>query len=271
MDATAMRNLLLTVLFSAATPLWGFADQTLTAVGTGVVTAHPDAAEIRLEVATRAAAAAAARTSNNTTTEQLVRRLGELGIPKKDVQTYRKGTVPLYLQHISDVQQREVVGYKLTNEVRVKVRDLQLLDKVLDDISAQGPSLVQDVRYLVDKPKGPWDEASRKAVADARRKAEQMAKEAGVELGEVLTVEQLQPEKASGYGADRKQPSDVGYSSSPSSQREQRDSSADYKKPTEESYMDSATDDYECRVQVAVTYAIGPHRKKIETKSPPGR
>jgi len=244
-------------------------DQTITAVGSGTVTAPPDTAELRLELVTQAASAAAARTDNKTVTERLIRRLEELGIPKKDVKTYPAAAVPQYLQQLSDVQEREVVGYRLTTALRVKVRALDGLDKVLDDLAAQGPNLVLDVRLLVDNQKAPYDEACRKAMADARRKAEAMAREAGVDLGDVLKVEEQQPDNLSSPTTDRKQPKERDYSTQPSPRSGQPPYSADRKRPTEDSNTESAKDDYEVRVTVAVTYAVRPHRK-IESKSKPG-
>jgi uncharacterized protein YggE len=281
-----MRNLFLAALLGVwTTPLLaadppaekGSADQTITTIGTGKAPSHPDTAEIRMEVCTKAASAAAARTDNKTVIEALLRRLQDLGVARRDVQVNRLAVVPQLLQNISDVQEREVVGYKLTSEVRVKVRVLDRLDKVVDDLTAQGPGLVRDVRLVVDDPKGPWDQASRKAMADARRKAEQLAREAGVELGEVLHVEQQQPEKPSSYGTDRKQPADKDYSpkdskdyTPPASPLSPYQPSTERKQPADDYDKESAKDDYECRVVVSVTYAVKA-RRTIESKSPPAK
>jgi uncharacterized protein YggE len=277
-----MRTLLLAALLGVwACPLLAAdpppekapADQTITALGTGTAVARPDAADVRLAVGTEAASAAAARTNNKTVIEALLRRLDELGVPKKDVETYRAAALPQYLRNISDVQEREVVGYKLTSEVHVKVRDLDRLDKILDDLAAQDPKLVQEVRLVSDNPRRAYDEACRKAMAEARRKAEAMAGDAGVDLGEVLKVEEQPSDKPSSYATDRqqpKQPKEGDYSPPPSPRPgQERSPSTDRQKPPEQSSpQPAARDDHESRVTVAVTYAVRPHRK-IESQSRP--
>jgi uncharacterized protein YggE len=77
--------------------------------------------------------------------------------------------------------------------VRVKVRQLDSLGEVLDQVVGQGANHVQGVGFAVAEPTPVLDEARRKAVADARHKAELYAREAGMEVGPVLLIQEETP------------------------------------------------------------------------------
>jgi hypothetical protein len=87
-----------------------------------------------------------------------------------------------------DGQPPEIVGYEVTNQVRVKVRDLARLGGVLDQQVGQGANFVYGIRFSLQEPAPRLDEARKLAMADARRKAELYAGAAGLKLGRVMAV-----------------------------------------------------------------------------------
>jgi uncharacterized protein YggE len=58
----------------------------------------------------------------------------------------------------------------------------------------EGANQVQGVSFSVADPTALLDEARRKGMADARRKAELYAREAGVEVGQVLLIQEQAPQ-----------------------------------------------------------------------------
>jgi uncharacterized protein YggE len=190
---TSMLSALLMLCCAPLFPLVGAAEkegspQTITAIGSGEESAYPDMAQIKLAIVSEAASAAAAITDNDTVTNGLLRRLGDLGITKDDFQASRARVVPMFTQGIPGLQRPEVKGYQVTKYVRVWVRRLDRLGKTLDDLEAGGPDRIQDVRLAIGDPAAVGDKARRKALSDARRRAEQLARESGMELGELLDV-----------------------------------------------------------------------------------
>jgi hypothetical protein len=109
------------------------------------------------------------------------------------VQTSSFSVTPLYKRGPHGEQLPEIVGYRVGNAVRVKVRKLDSLGQVLDEVVQQGANQVHGVSFSIAEPTAPLDEARRKAMADARRKAELYAKEAGVEVGRVLLIQEQTP------------------------------------------------------------------------------
>jgi uncharacterized protein YggE len=84
----------------------------------------------------------------------------------------------------------EITGYEVTNQVRVKVRDLGSLGRVLDQQVGQGANQVHGVQFGRQEPAPLLDEARKRAMADARRKADLYAAAAGLKVGRVVAVQE---------------------------------------------------------------------------------
>lgn len=162
---------------------------TVTVAGTGTVSATPDMAEITTGVVTQAPTAAQALAANSEAMERLLQALGALGIVTRDIQTTNISVSPLRRQG-RDGQPPEITGYEVTNQVRVNVRDLSRLGRVLDQQVGQGANLVSGIRFEQQEPQPLIDEARRRAMADARRKAELYAATSSLTVGRVLAVQE---------------------------------------------------------------------------------
>jgi uncharacterized protein YggE len=159
----------------------------VTVAGVGTVSAAADQAEITTGVVTQAATAAQALAANSQAMERLLQALGGLGIASRDIQTINVSVSP-QRRPPKEGQPPEIVGYEVTNQVRVKVRDLSRLGRVLDQQVGQGANLVSGINFGVREPAPLLDEARKRAMADARRKADLYAASAGLKVGRVLSV-----------------------------------------------------------------------------------
>lgn len=162
----------------------------VTVVGTGNVSARPDTAQIQVGVVTAAATAAKALKDNNSAVESLFTTLEKRGIAKKDVQTAHFNVTAQYKRGPHGEQLQEIIGYQVSNLVQVKVRKLDALGQVLDELVQQGANHVQGISFSVAEPSPLLDQARRKAVGEAHRKAVLYAKEAGVAVGQVLLIQE---------------------------------------------------------------------------------
>jgi uncharacterized protein YggE len=161
-------------------------------VGTGEVQAKPDTAQINVGVVTEGPTAAEALRSNNQAMAQLLETLKQQGIEERHIQTSTFSISPKYQFRPEDGQPPEIVGYTVTNQVHVTVRDLSSLGTVLDNVVRAGANQIHGISFSVHDPQQQMDEARRKAVAEARRKAELYADAAGVKLGRPLLIEEGQ-------------------------------------------------------------------------------
>ena len=162
---------------------------TVTVSGTGTAAATPDVAEITTGVVTQASTAAQALAANSQAMEQLMRSLEALGIAARDVQTTSLSVSPQRRQE-RDGRAGEIVGYEVVNQVHVKVRELPSLGRVLDQQVAQGANSIQGIRFGLRDPAPLLDEARKRAMADARRRADLYASAAGLKVGRVLSVQE---------------------------------------------------------------------------------
>lgn len=83
-----------------------------------------------------------------------------------------------------------MIGYRVTNTVTVKVRNLDELGTIIDDVAGAGGDLtrIDNIDFTVDDPSPYYDEAREEAVAEAKDKAEQLARLAGVTLGKATYI-----------------------------------------------------------------------------------
>jgi len=165
----------------------------MTVVGSGIVSAKPDMAQIQVGIVTEAPNAGKALDDNNQAMDKLFKAMDARGIAKKDVQTSSFNVMPVYKPVKPGGPQSQITGYRVSNMVRIKVRKLDMLGQVLDELVQKGANQVHGISFSVAETAPLLDEARRKAMADARRKAELYAKEAGVEVGQVLLIQEQTP------------------------------------------------------------------------------
>lgn len=163
----------------------------ITITGEGRVDARPDMATINLGVQTQGKTAAEALTANSTGLAAVIERLKAGGIEDRDLQTSGLSLGP-QMDYSREGKPPVVTGYEATNQLAVRVRDLNSLGGVLDRAVGDGANLFQGLTFGLSESGPALDEARVKAVEDARRKAEMIATAAGVKLGQVIEINEQQ-------------------------------------------------------------------------------
>jgi uncharacterized protein len=156
---------------------------TISVTGTGTVTTEPDTATTTFGVVTQGSTAREAMLQNSEEMAKVIEALKRAGIASKDLQTQYVSLDPRY-----DNQGREVVGYSATNSVSAIVRDLAQAGAVIDTAVAAGANNVSGPSLSRDDQGKLYNDALERAVADARAKAEVLARAAGVSVGAVQSV-----------------------------------------------------------------------------------
>ncbi|MEQ8380346.1 SIMPL domain-containing protein [Parvibaculum sp.] len=167
------------------------APRTITITGEGEVSAAPDIAYVETGVVTEGKTAAEALAANTAAMEQVFEGLEEAGIEKKDMQTSQFSVYPVYEQVKNDdnrPQTPKIGGYRVQNQLTVKVRDLDNLGAILDKVVTLGSNQLSGIRFSIDEPKPLMNEARKEAVKDAVDKAKLYAGAAGVALGEIMSI-----------------------------------------------------------------------------------
>jgi uncharacterized protein YggE len=157
--------------------------------GEGTVSVPPDLAVVDGGVTTDAKTAREAAEANNAAMAKVLTALKSAGIAEKDMQTSRLSLFPQYAQQTRPNPGPNVVsGYRASNRVTIRVRDVTKVAGAIDTLVSSGANEVGGINFMVTKASQLLDDARTQAIADARRKAEIYAKAAGVTLGAPINI-----------------------------------------------------------------------------------
>ena len=195
-----MRNLRLAVLLAAAAvpagaalaqtqppPIPAISGTRLDVVATGEVMRVPDVARISAGVVTSAPTATAALEQNARQMASVRQALRNAGIADRDIQTSQINLYPDY-RHDERGSNPQIVGYRASNEVMVKFRDIKSTGRILDALVAQGANQISGPMLAIDKPEQAMDEARIAALNAAKARAELYARASGKRVGRILSI-----------------------------------------------------------------------------------
>jgi len=161
--------------------------RTVSVTGNGEVSAEPDMAYITLGVEARKPTMAEARAEVAKTVDRVLALTRDLRIDPKYVNATRLQVQPEYSWNEKD-RKRLLLGYLVSRQVQVELRDLEQLGPLLERAVDAGVNQVGDPVLDSSRRKSLEREAMSKAVADARLNAETLAGAAGAKLGPVRTL-----------------------------------------------------------------------------------
>lgn len=152
--------------------------------GRGEVTAEPDLAILSAGVEARASTVALARSQAAEAMDLIMQVLSDRGIQRVDIRTSAFSIFPEYIFN-DRTRRQDLVGYRVNNQVSVKIRDIAGIGPVIDEVAAAGGDLVriQGVNFTVEDTTVLESQAREKAVQALMAKARQFAQLAGVQLG----------------------------------------------------------------------------------------
>lgn len=210
-----MRHLVLVSMLVGAAPLaaqqgtppssgWQGPDIVTSATGEARVT--PDRAQIFIGVQTRAATAAQAGTDNARKTRAVIDAVKARGIPAEQIATSEYNLYPEYDQREQPregPQTPRVIGYVVSNTVRIEVRRLDQVGMIIDAALAAGANLVNMIQFFASNVDVARRSALAEAVARARGDADALAKAAGGSLGGLFELNTQSPPVRPMVGGER--------------------------------------------------------------------
>jgi uncharacterized protein len=167
-----------------APPRW---PRAVRVVGEGRAHAVPDVAIVTVGVVATDPSLAKATRDADARARKVQAVVAAAGVAPADFQTSRYDV---------DIERRadrpdegpRVVGYRVVNELRVKVRDLAALGGLLDRVVAAGANEVQGLQFTKEDTTAEQGRALAAAVRAAHAKADEMARAAGLRLGELVEL-----------------------------------------------------------------------------------
>lgn len=158
--------------------------QVITVSGMGEVNAIPDLAEVVFQIVTEGRTAGQVQKSSAEKSHTIQNFIEGQGIKKEDVQTTQYRLEPMYFY--VENKPPQLSGFRLSQGLRVKVRDLDKVGDVIAGGVAAGANQVDGPSFSVDKKEELIRKARVLAFQDAREKARLQAEAAGVRLGKIV-------------------------------------------------------------------------------------
>ncbi len=160
-------------------------DKLVTVTGQATIAVAPDSAVIRIGVTSQGKTAREASNLNAKQMTAVMNAIKAGGIAERDIQTSRLSLQPQYDPKGGTAR---LLGFRVTNQLTVKIRDIGRLPALLDRAIAAGANEMSGIEFVVSGQSKLLDQARGEAVADAHRKAALYAKAAGAKLGRVVAI-----------------------------------------------------------------------------------
>ncbi len=159
--------------------------------GNATVSTRPDIALLSVGVESQQSTASAAQSDLASKAAKLIARAKALGVADKDLNTSGYSVGPYY-----PPGEQTISGYRASEQLQLKWHSVDTVGNALDALVQEGGATNVGVSFGLADPKATQNEARTLAIADARARAQAMARAAGVKLGQVIRVSDL---TVSGY------------------------------------------------------------------------
>ncbi len=153
--------------------------------GQGLVSGTPDLAILNLGIEAFRNTVQLARDDAAEAMGRVINVLNDNGVDDQDIRTSRFNINPRF-----DRDRRSVTGYQVSNQLTVKIRDLDRISQIIDEVTVAGGDLTrfQGINFSIEDTKPLEEQARAAAVADLMAKANQLAALTGVTLGKPFSI-----------------------------------------------------------------------------------
>lgn len=179
-----------------------YPSRTITVNGVGEEKAIPNIATFNFSVTEESKTSEEAQNKATTKINKAIDFLKTNGVEEKDIKTEGYSVYPKYdlvrpcTAFDCPPASNTVVGYEVSQNVTVMVRDQDQAGRFLTELGKIGVSNVGGLDFVIEDDEILKEKAKDKAITDAKTKAEILAKQLGVKLGDILSFGEEQP-----YGA----------------------------------------------------------------------
>lgn len=155
----------------------------------GKVAAVPDVANLVLGVSAQAGTVTAAQSQATNAMNMIMKALENNGVKENDIKT-QQFNISKITRWDRETEEEVTMGFRVTNTVSAKVRDIDKAGTIIDAVTIAGGDLtrIDSISFSIDDPTVYQEQAREIAIKAAKAKAEQMAKLTGVSLGKPTYV-----------------------------------------------------------------------------------
>ncbi len=153
------------------------------------VRVEPNLAVLTMGVASQEKTVSLAQEKNTASMNMLYTRLAQLGIAEADIKTSQYSVQP---QYNYEVQPATIVGYQVTQQATVSVRDLKKADLVLALAGELNLNLVSGLEFVIDEREAYLAQARAAATKKALHKAAKIAASFGARPVDVVNYHEYE-------------------------------------------------------------------------------
>lgn len=159
--------------------------------GKGEVTTIPDTAMLDLGITKSASTVSEAQTQANIIINKITNDLKALGIEEKNIKTTNYSVSPDYDYNSG---RQTIKSYTVNTSVEVKIQPIDKANNALDLATADGANIAGGVQFVLDdqKQKELENTTRKEAIANAKEKAQDISQAAGIKLGRIVDVKEIQ-------------------------------------------------------------------------------
>ena len=162
--------------------------------GYGEAFGAADIATFSFSVVSEKSTVAAAQTDATNKINAITKYIKDAGVVEKDIQTTDYSVYPQYeynqivcVSYPCPSGRQVLKGYQVRQTTTIKVRDLAKAGELLTGVGGKGATEMSGLNFTFDDPNKLQNDARGKAIADAKAKADQLAKQLGVRLVRVVS------------------------------------------------------------------------------------
>lgn len=157
----------------------------VTVVGSGEVQGIPDALTAGVAMEAIAPDVTGAMNQSGERQQAVIDALVDAGIAREDISTTQVSLQPQF-----GAEGTEIIGYRASNSIDVKIRNLSTASQALALIVSTGgdATRVNSVHYSIEDDSQLIQDARARAFEDAKNRAEQYAQLSGSDLGNVISI-----------------------------------------------------------------------------------
>ena len=114
-------------------------------------------------------------------------------VEEKDIKTEDYSIYPKYENVVPcrmfdcPVSEPKIIGYTVNQSIRIKIRDAENTSKFLEELTKFKINNISGISFTIDDTDALYELAQKDAIAKAEVKAQTLAKELGVKLGDVVS------------------------------------------------------------------------------------
>ena len=155
--------------------------------GTGKASGAPDIVFLTLGVNVENPTVAGARESAASAMVGMVNSLKANGVEDRNIQTTQFTVSP---QYDFTGRTQTLRGYRVSNVVTAKLTKIDTASKAIDDAAIAGgnSTVIQSIQFAIDDTNKLQETAREEAMAQAKARADQLARLAGVSLGKPIAI-----------------------------------------------------------------------------------